>query len=151
MAERVVHIDEVAGSNPALPINPIPFPENKGQFNNIHILIQIIMEKIFGWILLTLGVLIILWGVWNSYQIFNVQKSVPEIFSIEESLITDQTPEEGSQASQEIQRIIKEQIGQLFPPGFISKILNLFSWSIFMFILITAGGKMSILGIKLIK
>ena len=110
------------------------------------------MKKIFGWILLILGVLIILWGVWNSYQIFNAEKPVPEIFSIEkgESPVTKETPGEGSQMSQEMQQAIREQISQIFPPGFTSKILNLFSWSIFMFILIYAGGKLSSLGIKLL-
>jgi len=39
----------------------------------------------------------------------------------------------------------------MFPPGFISKILNLISWSIFMFILVMGGGKISTLGTQLLK
>ena len=111
------------------------------------------VKKILGWVLLILGVLIIVWGIWASYQIFTAQKSVPEIFAIEQMLVSEEGTAKGSQTemSQQIQQAIGQQLNQMFPPGFISKILNLISWSIFMFILVMAGGKISTLGIQLIK
>ena len=112
-----------------------------------------IVKKIFGWILLILGVLIILWGIWSSYQIFNNQKPVPEIFAIEQGLVSEEETAKDSQTemSQQIQQAIGQQLTQMFPPGFISKILNLISWSIFMFILVMGGGKISTLGTQLLK
>jgi len=55
------------------------------------------VKKIFGWILLILGVLIILWGIWSSYQIFNNQKPVPEIFAIEQGLVSEEETAKDSQ------------------------------------------------------
>lgn len=116
---------------------------------------MVIIKKIFAWLLLVLGVLIILWGVWNSYQIFNAQKPVPEIFKLPEiketSLMEEKSgtdPQE--KMGQEIQQTLKEQFEKIMPPKFVEKLFNLFSWSIFMFILIYAGGKLSFLGIKLL-
>jgi len=112
-----------------------------------------LVKKIFGWILLIFGVTSIIWGIWNSYQIFTAKKPVPEIFVIEESLVGGEEPAEDTRVEmeQQIQQAIGQQLNQMFPPGFISKILNLSSWSIFMFILVMAGGKISVLGIRLLK
>ena len=111
------------------------------------------MKKIIGWILSILGVLIIFWGIWSSYQIFTAQNPVPEIFSIgklQEN--SENLPSTGELTQQQqIQKVIKEQINEMFPPESTSKVFNLISWSIFMFILIAGGGKISTLGIKLLR
>jgi len=40
------------------------------------------MKKIFGWVLLVIGVLIITWGIWTSFEIFTSQRPVYEVFKL---------------------------------------------------------------------
>lgn len=107
------------------------------------------MKRIIGFILLILGVLMIIWGIWNSYQIFSARSAVPEIFKLEESPEKSTVPL-GEKTEEQVQQIIKEQFEGMMPPEFLPKLFNLISWSIFMFILFYAGGKLSSLGIKLL-
>ncbi len=51
----------------------------------------------------------------------------------------------------ELQKNISAQFEKIMPADLISKIMNLSSWSIFAFIMIYAGSKISGLGIKLLK
>lgn len=122
-------------------------------------------SKIIGWIFLIIGVFLIFWSVYNSYNIFMGSKPVPNIFKIEskEPCPTLQCPQD-SQIKQgqqlqdlqtQVQKIVEgqfqEQIKKIIPPEFISKILNLASWSILVMILIFAGSNLASLGVKLIK
>jgi len=109
------------------------------------------MKKIIGWILLVLGILVIFWGIWDSYKIFNNKMSVPQIFEMPESQQKEQPSVTGGKIEEQIQQIVGEQFSKMFPPETTIKLLNLFSWSIFMFILIYAGGKISSIGIKLLS
>jgi len=60
-----------------------------------------------------------------------------------------------NQQQAEVQAMLENSIGQQFekliPADLISKLMNLSSWSIFAFIIIYAGSKISSLGIKLLK
>ena len=96
------------------------------------------------------GVLIIVWGIWSSYEIFTAQKPPYEIFKIPE---TQEVSLEQEKSGPEIQmqEVIKEQFGKMLPPDFLPKLFNLSAWSIFMAILVFAAGKLSWLGIKLLK
>jgi len=116
------------------------------------------MKKIIGWVFIFVGVLIIMGGVWESYQIFSAQKLAPEIFKFQEKKIspvliepkkTIEKPEE--KISREVRETIQEQLEKMPPSDFVVKLLNLISWSIFATFLIYAGGKISELGIKLLK
>ena len=112
------------------------------------------MKKIFGWILLTIGVLIIVWGIWTSFQIFTAQKPVYEIFKVptaQESFLEKEKGGIGAEVQEQMQQVIKEQFKEMFPPEFLVKILNLSAWWIFMMILILGGGKLAVLGITLLK
>ena len=51
----------------------------------------------------------------------------------------------------QINEAVKKQIGQLISPEDITKILNLISWSLLLWILIIAGGTLSGIGVKLVK
>jgi len=46
---------------------------------------------------------------------------------------------------------LTKQLGKMMPADSITKIMNLSSWSMFVFILIYAGSKIASLGIKLVK
>ncbi|MCD6270488.1 hypothetical protein J7J23_01770 [bacterium] len=128
---------------------------------------ELAFKKTFGWFLLVIGVLIILWGLWCSFEIFTAKRQVPEIFknysNTEKDLAENKTDDINAnknlsieqrlqqQTQQKMQQTVKEQFEKIMPPEFTSKLFNLISWSIFMGILIFGAGKLAALGISLIK
>lgn len=112
-------------------------------------------KKIFGWLLLIAGLLIISWALYSSFNIFVAKDKAPEIFKMEEETeapkktkITPTSPEE---LQEEMKKIIEEQIKEIIPAEFLANLLNLLSWSIFASLLIFGGSRIAGLGIKLIK
>lgn len=108
------------------------------------------MKKIVGWVLLILGVLMIVWGIWSSYEIFTAQKPPYEIFKAQETQEVSPKQEKGGPEEQ-MQQVIKEQLGEMLPSDFLPQLFNMIAWSVFMGILVFAAGKISILGINLLK
>ncbi len=138
-------------------------------------------NKIIGYLLLAVGMGIIFWSVFASYDIFTAKKEAPKVFSynsegivnlngdsdkkagseeaidIDKSKLTDLNYLKNLEAEQkaQVEDMMKNQIsGQLkemIPEEFTLKLLNLSSWSMLVFILIFAGSKISALGIKLMK
>jgi hypothetical protein len=137
-------------------------------------------NKMAGYALLVLGLVVIFWGIYSSYNIFTAKKEAPRVFSynsegvvnldskdenienseainIDKSKLTDPNYLKNLEAEQKAQfeGALKDQIGsqikEIIPEEFILKLLNLSSWSLFVFILIFAGSKISGLGIKLMK
>ena len=125
-------------------------------------------KKIAGWALFVLGLLIIFWGLYSSYNIFTAKKEVPKIFKIEKTAEKEEekneekeekaespetlSPEQAQErAQEEMKEIMEEEIKSIIPSEFISKILNLMSWAVFAGILIFGGGRVSTIGIRLIK
>ena len=136
MAECPLHMRKVVGSNPTLPTI----------YKN--------MKRIFGWVILIIGILIIVWGIWTSYQIFTGQIPVYEVFIPEASNGTSLTGggiNLNLPMEQQIQQLIKDQIGQIFPQETLFKFFNLSAWWIFMMILMLGGGKLASIGINLLK
>lgn len=139
------------------------------------------INKIAGWILLIAGALMIFWGVFASYDIFTGKKQAPMVFTspaingeiktgddsekaadtgkigIEKYKNIDLKNLQNTQQTQEdqMQNLVKESLGnqleKIMPTDSITKIMNLSSWSMFVFILIYAGSKIASLGIKLVK
>jgi len=112
------------------------------------------MKKIFGWVILIIGILIIVWGIWTSYQIFTGQIPVYEVFIPEASNGTSLTGggiNLNLPMEQQMQQIIKDQIGQILPQETLFKFFNLGAWWIFMMILMLGGGKLASIGINLLK
>jgi len=112
--------------------------------------------KIFGWVLLLAGILIIIWTLYFSYNIFTGKASVPEIFKIiDYNPPTTLTPplsvEEMAGTQAQMEKMIGEQLKEILPTEFLPKLFNLIAWSIFAGILIFGGAQISNLGIKLIK
>lgn len=109
------------------------------------------IKQFFGWILLLAGIVIIVWVLYSSYNIFTAKKSSPEIFKVptEEAVL----PQKGK--TQELQAQMEEMIGKqlkgMIPIDVIPKLLNLISWSIFAGISIFGGAQISGLGIKLLR
>jgi len=114
------------------------------------------MKKVFGWLLLIIGVLIIGWGVWASYDIFTAKKPPYEIFKTQQGIEVSFPQEKISgtlqqQAQQQAQQAIREQLERMLSSDLLPKLFNLISWSIFVGILIFAGGRIASLGIQLLK
>ncbi|MDD4990511.1 MAG: hypothetical protein PHW31_04400 [Candidatus Pacebacteria bacterium] len=113
-------------------------------------------KKIIGFFLLFLGVIMILWGVWDSYQIFTAKKPAPDIFKISQveqqtAVKQNSTANPQEMIQQQLQQTIQEQLKNILPAEFTNRILNLTAWSIFMAILVLAGGKISTIGASLLK
>lgn len=108
-------------------------------------------SKIAGYVLLLGGLLMIFYSLYSSYQIFTGKNLAPEIFSEKEEAQKEiKVPVPGTETEVEVplpEQLQKILAGGFFPP----KIFNLISWSIWTGILIFGGGKVSSLGIKLIK
>jgi hypothetical protein len=109
-----------------------------------------ISSQIAGWILLLGGILLIVWTLFSSYNIFTAKSSLPEFFGMPEDETAFQ--EEGTLNPQaQMEKAIQEQLKGLLPADFITKFLNLIVWSMLAWILLFGGGQISGLGIKLIK
>ncbi len=111
-------------------------------------------EIIIGWLLLALGVAIIFYSIFSSYNVFTAKTAAPEIFSTSEEI----TVQKGNNDSGilglseiDIQKILGNQLKGLLPDNAISKVLNLVVWGILAWILMIAGGKIAGIGIKLLK
>ena len=113
------------------------------------------VTKLGGWVLLIAGLLLIVWTLHSSYNIFTGKTAAPEIFKIE----TEETPVVAQEKfptapealQKEMEKMIEEQLKDVLPLDVLSKMLNLAVWSMLAFVLIFGGGQLSILGIKLIK
>ena len=116
-------------------------------------------NKIFGSILLALGLLIILWGLYSSYNIFKAKSALPQVFSSEEiasqeAINTNKTNTKkltAEEIQENMQDAVNQQLSKIFPPGIILKLLNIISWSMFAWILILGGGKIAYLGVRMLK
>jgi hypothetical protein len=119
-----------------------------------------LFRKIIGWLLLFAGLAIIFWAIWSSYHIFTGAKEVPTLFKSGESAAVSLSPQPTpgvmekdlqEQAQKIIQGQIGEQLKEMMPADFISKIFNLFAWAIFVGLLVFAGSHIAGVGIKLMK
>ena len=110
---------------------------------------------IFGWILLMIGISIIFWTLYSSYNIFTGKEKIPEIFQTEaQKFEITNKPKTGpsqSEPQKEIEKIIEDQLKKMLPVNFLPRLLNLICWSILAGILIFGGSQISSLGIKMIK
>jgi len=105
-------------------------------------------NKIIGYLLLFIGLAIIFWCLYSSYNIFTAKTSPPEIFS---SLSLNEKEKIGGKDIQaQMEKMIKEQFKEIISPNFLPKLFNLISWSIIAGILIFGGAQISNLGIKLL-
>lgn len=108
-------------------------------------------NKILGYLLLFVGLAIIFWTLYNSYNIFTAKITAPEIFEIPEIENAPLSKTKSKDLQVQMEEVIKEQFKELLPPGMLPELLNLISWSIIAGILVFGGSSISTIGIKLIK
>ena len=111
------------------------------------------IKKIIGYALLIIGLLLITFTIYQSYNIFMGNSSAPLMFKVQALAQTSKVSDVGSlqDLQKQLNEEISKQIGQMIPADTLPKILNLLSWSILAGILIFGGGQISSLGIKMIK
>jgi hypothetical protein len=109
-------------------------------------------NKIIGYTLLAVGILLIGFALWQSYGIFTGASSVPIVFKSPESRQDTATNGSGSVDFQkQFDNAVKNQISQLLPIDVLSKMLNMLAWSMLAGILIFGGAQIAGLGIRMIK
>jgi len=109
------------------------------------------INKIFGWFLLAIGLIIIFGSLYFSFNIFTNRNEAPEIFKLEKVDKEIDNADLMALSPEAMQEIIQEQVKNMMPSEFMSKLLNLISWSIFAGILIFAGSRVSGIGIRLMR
>jgi hypothetical protein len=112
------------------------------------------VEKLIGWLTFLAGILIIIFTLYASYNIFTAKIPVPQFFETggeSLSLSESQTPTTPAELQEQMGKIMGEQLLKLFPEDTIINLLNLAVWSILTGILIFGGSHIANLGVKLIK
>jgi len=112
------------------------------------------INKIFGYILVIVGLIIIGGALFQSYNIFTGNISAPLVFktqAVSQNSENNKALNLQEQLQKQMEEAVKQQIGQMLPAGAITDILNLISWSILAGILIFGGGQISGIGVKMIK
>lgn len=105
------------------------------------------IKKILGLMLIIIGLAVIFYGLYSSFNIFSGKVAAPEIFTIPPAVKST-----GSQdITSQLQNIIGDQLKNMLPVDSITTFLNLISWSIFAGILVFGGAQISGLGIKLLN
>ena len=105
------------------------------------------IKKILALTLIIIGLAVIFYSLYASFNIFTGKVGAPEIFQT-----PPVTKSVGSQDIQsQLQNMISEQLKGMLPLDSITTFLNLASWSIFAGILVFGGAQISGLGIKLLN
>lgn len=105
------------------------------------------IKKILGPALIIIGLAVIFYGLYSSFNIFTGKEVAPEIFKTPAA-----QKSVGSQDIQaQLQNMLSEQLKGLLPAGSIATLFNLASWSVFAGILVLGGAQISGLGIKLLN
>ncbi len=112
--------------------------------------------KFFGAVLLILGVGVIIWTLFLSYNIFTGETDAPALFDLEkeEENLPPGTEEiiiEEGDFPGEIEELLEDQFSTMLPAGAMGKMFNLIAWSVLAFILIFGGSHLATLGIKILK
>lgn len=104
------------------------------------------IKKILALSLLIVGLAVIFYGLYSSFNIFTGKTPAPEIFVTPSAIKSA-----GSQDIQtQLQNMIGEQLKGMLPVDSIATLLNLASFSVFAGILIFGGAQIAGLGIKLL-
>ncbi len=113
--------------------------------------------KIFGFVLVFLGVGIILFSLYSSFNIFTGVNLAPEIFPLEQQVtgLDEKQTVSLLDIQGQMEQIMKEEMGKqlqsMFPPNFMASMLNLTAWSILSGILIFGGAQIAGVGSKLLR
>jgi len=114
-------------------------------------------QKISGWFLLIIGLAILGWSIYSSFNIFTAKASAPQIFKMENKTIQTanngaaKMPTTPAEIQKQMENIVAEQLKQIIPIEVLNNLFNLLGWAIFAIFLVFAGFYIASLGVKLIK
>jgi len=103
--------------------------------------------KLIGWLVFLIGISVIIFTIYSTYNIFTGKLSAPSIIIFD----VEKTQESALTDPDQIGQMISEQLGNLLPLDSLPLILNLVVWTIGAGVLIFGGTQIAGLGIKLIK
>jgi hypothetical protein len=103
-------------------------------------------NKIIGYILLVVGVLLIILPLWQTFNIFTGKAMPAQVFAKPVSLTVNQNV-----SALDIQGQIQNALIKILPIDFIDNTLNLATWLLLGWILIYGGGKIAEIGVKLLN
>ena len=103
-------------------------------------------NKIIGYVLLLIGILLIALPLWQTYNIFTGHAVPSQVFIRPQALTVN-----NNVSVLDIQGQVQNALIKVIPIDFIDNTLNLASWLILGWILIYGGGKIAEIGVKLIK
>lgn len=103
-------------------------------------------NKIIGYILLAVGLLLIIAPLWQTFNIMTGKYLPPQVFMKPIALTVNDKV-----SALDIGGQIQNALVKAVPIDFIDNTLNLGTWLLLMWILIYGGGKVSDIGVKLIK
>jgi len=111
------------------------------------------LKKIFGWVLLIIGIAIIFVSLYFSFTIFTNRSEAPNLFKIEEPEVevSASTGNSLEDIQKNLEKAMQEQIKNIIPKEFLSQLLDLIAWSIFAGLSVFGGSKISSIGINLIR
>jgi len=103
-------------------------------------------NKIAGYVLLAIGLLLIILPLWQTFNIFTGRTMPAQVFQKPVALQINKNVSALDMGGQ-----IQNALIRVIPIDFIDNILNLSTWLLLMWILIYGGGKVADIGIKLLK
>lgn len=103
-------------------------------------------NKIIGYVLLIAGVLLIVFLLWQTYNIFTGKSLPAQIFL--KPIVAQENPQVGAY---DIQGQIQNALIKIIPINYIDNSLNLAVWLILVWVLIYGGSKIAEIGVKLIN
>ena len=104
------------------------------------------INKIIGYVLLLIGILLIVMPLWQTYNIFTGKAVPAQVFTRPASLQVDEKA-----SPLDIQKQMQNALIKVLPVDMINSTLNLAAWMILMWVLIYGGGKVADIGVKMIK
>lgn len=103
-------------------------------------------NKIIGYVLLIIGVLLIALPLWQTFNIFTGKAMPSQVFTRPVALTVNQNV-----GALDVGGQIQNALIKVLPIDFINNVLNLSAWLLLMWILIYGGGKIAEIGVKLLN
>lgn len=103
-------------------------------------------NKIAGYVLLAIGLVMIILPIWHTYNIFTGKTAPAQVFTRPPSLTVEKNI-----SALDIQGQLQNALIKILPIDFINNTLNLATWLALMWILIYGGGKIADIGVKLLN
>ena len=113
--------------------------------------------KFLGFFLILVGVFLVFFSLYLSFKVFFGKENPPLIFKEtlkekkEESKIFQKNLDPEKILQIQSKEALKEALSEIFPEEKVNKFLNLFVFSLFIFILIFTSSQMVTMGLKLIN